>query len=269
MTEYKKVIYTCITGQYDDACAHVWVDDSWEYVMFTDNPYLLTMPRYMHWEIRPLKYNKLTNVKNARWHKINAHELFPEHDFSLWIDGNIVIMNKEFFARLNSLIGKNQKLSVPLHPVRNCIYDEAETIKNLKIDNKNTVNQEMRILKMFRYPKNAGLNETCLMLRQHNDKKIKRAQKMWWKMVKKFSKRDQLSYNWAMWRNKLKTSPMFQTPGEHRRTPELMFVHSRTHNQNPSENWDAWVVPRWCAKGLSFFIMHSKNKKDFITKHTR
>ena len=99
MTDMKKVIYTCITGEYDDACAHVYVDDTWDYVMFTDNKYLLGMQKYMHWEIRPLGYNKLTNVKNARWHKINAHILFPEHDISLWVDGNIVIMKPDFFLR--------------------------------------------------------------------------------------------------------------------------------------------------------------------------
>ena len=269
MTEIKKVIYTCITGAYDDACAHVYVDNTWEYVMFTDNPYLLGMDRYMHWDIRPLQYNKLTNVKNARWHKINAHKLFPEHDISLWIDGNIVIMNSDFFQRINKLIKRGDIICIPPHPERRCIYDEAEKIKELKIDNKNTVNQEMRRLRLTRYPPNNGLNETCIMLRRHNHITIKRMQQKWWRMVQNYSKRDQLSYNWVAWRCKIKTTPLFETPGEHRQCKELLFVHKRSHNQNPTDNFNTWVAPRWIVHGMAVFILHSADKKDFINRHSR
>lgn len=269
MTKNTKVIYTCITGEYDDACAHVYVDDTWDYVMFTDNKYLLSMPKYMHWEIRPLQYSKLTNVKNARWHKINAHKLFPNYDVSLWIDGNIVIMQSEFFARINKFISCGDKICVPLHPVRTCIYAEADTIKQLHIDNKNTVNQEMRILKWMRYPRNNGLNETCVMLRRHNDKQIQKMQNKWWRMLKNYSKRDQLSYNWAAWRCNIQTMPLFDVPGEHRNCDELLFVHKRSHNQNPCNNCDAWVGPRWLIHAMCFFIISSDGKRNFMAMHTR
>ena len=267
LNKMKKVIYTCITGEYDDACAHTYLDDSWDYVMFTDNQYLLTMPRYMHWEIRPLQFNKMSNVKNARWHKINAHIIFPEYNYSLWIDANIVIQSGDFFERINGIINSDVNISVPLHPLRNCIYDEAKTIKDLKIDNKNTVNREMQKLHCWHYPKDNGLNETCIMLRQHNNKKIKRAQKRWWYMVKNYSKRDQLSYNWAMWRGGIKTMPMYSRPGEHRKSHELLFVHKRSHNQNPAENFDTWTIPYWMAKICKFMILHTKDKEDFLKKH--
>ena len=267
MTEIKKVIYTCITGEYDDVCAHVYVDDTWDYVLFTDNKYLLTMDKYMHWEIRPLRYKKLTNVKNARWHKINAHELFPDYDISLWVDGNIVIMTSDFFKRLDSFINRGDIICIPPHPERKCIYDEAKKIKELKIDNKNTVNQEMRLLRFLGYPRNNGLNETCIILRRHNDAQIKRMQKKWWRMVRDYSKRDQLSYNWAAWRCGIQTTPLFSTPGEHRRCDELMFVHKRSHNQNPATYFDTWVGPRWFVRGLACIMGHDKH--EFVKKHSR
>ena len=265
----KKVIYTCITGQYDDACAHVFVDDTWEYVMFTDNQYLLGLGRYMHWGIRPLMFDKMTNVKNARWHKINANLLFPEYQYSLWIDGNIVIMEKDFFIRINNFIDNSEKICIPPHPVRNCIYDEADVIKQKHIDNKNTVNQQIRLLKFMRYPCRAGLNETCIILRKHNDRQIIRLQRKWWRMVRKYSKRDQLSYNWAAWRCKIKTTPMFSTPGEHRRCKELLFVHTRRHNQCPCENPDSWVGPRWVVRTMAIGIRNRKKRRKFIQRHSR
>lgn len=263
----RKVIYTCITGEYDDACAHTYLNDDWDYVMFTDNQYLLGMERYKHWEIRPLTFDKMNNVKNARWHKINAHILFPEYDYSLWIDGNIVIQSCDFFERINTLINSGIIIAVPLHPVRNCIFDEAQTIKDLRIDNKNTVNREIRKLHCWHYPKSNGLNETCIMLRKHNDKDIRHAQKRWWHMVKNYSKRDQLSYNWAMWRGGINTVPMYNLPGQHRNSCELLFVHKRTHNQNPAKNFDDWTIPYWMVKIVCFVIPHTKDKQRFIEQH--
>lgn len=265
----KKVLYTCITGQYDDACAHIFVDDTWEYVMFTDNPYLLGMRRYMHWDIRPLEYKKHTNVKNARWHKINAHKLFPNYDYSLWVDGNIVIMNRDFFARINRFIDNNTKLCVPTHPVRQCIFDEAKTIKELHIDNGCTVNQEMFILRCWRYPRNNGLNETCILLRQHNAPQVRRMQRIWWRMVRNYSKRDQLAFNWAVWRCGLDVQPMFETTGEHRACDELLFVHKKTHNQNPTQNYSTWTVPPWVAKIMRVFVFPRQNRQQFMQMHSR
>ena len=265
----RKVIYTCITGQYDNACAHVYVDDTWEYVMFTDNQYLLGLGQYLHWNIRPLVYKKNTNVKNARWHKINAHKLFPTYDYSLWVDGNIVIMTADFFTRINRFIDNNIHLCIPTHPVRQCIYDEAAVIKDLHIDNACTVNHEMFVLRCWRYPRNNGLNETCIMLRQHNAPPVRRMQKIWWRMVRDYSKRDQLAYNWAAWRCKLKTHPMFDTTGEHRACAELLFVHSKSHNQDPAQHCDTWTIPRWAAKTIRMFIPSKNGKKQFMQTHSR
>ncbi len=263
----KKVLYTCITGGYDDVCAHTYIDDSWDYILFTDNPYLLRLGRYTHWIVRPLQFNNLGNVKNSRWHKINAYKLFPEYDYSLWVDGNIVIQSQIFFERINSLVQSNAIISVPIHPSRKCIYNEAQTIKELMIDNKNIVDHEMHRLRLSRYPKDNGLNETCIILRQHNNKKIIRAQKQWWNMVNKYSKRDQLSYNWVMWRNNIQTIPMYEIPGAHRNSDELLFVHKYSHNQNPAENFNAWIVPRWVGKIMCLFILHTKDKHGFMKKH--
>lgn len=269
MTDIKKVIYTCITGAYEDACAHVYIDDTWDYVMFTDNPYLLGLRRYTHWQIRPLAFNKLTNVKNARWHKINAHKLFPNYDISLWVDGNIVIMKPEFFHRINKFIMRKDKVCIPLHPERTCIYDEADTIKKLKLDNKSTVDKEMSVLSRSGYPRNIGLNETGIMLRRHNDTAVQHMQRRWWYMVKNYSRRDQLSYNWVAWRCGIKTTPMFDSPGAHRKSDELLFVYSPTHNQNPAQNFNVKTLPHWLVKSIAALIVGRKRKQYFIKKYSR
>lgn len=110
----------------------------------------------------------MNNVKNARWHKVNTHILFPEYDYSLWLDSNIIVNNDNLFKVFDNLIKQKALIGVPNHTERKCIYDEAEIIKNNNIDYKNIVDSEICFLKSQNYPKNNGLCETGIMFRQHN-----------------------------------------------------------------------------------------------------
>ncbi len=226
----KKVVYTCITGGYDNVPKHKYVNPDWDYVLFTDNADLIRTGRIYHWTVKPLAYKKMDNVRNARWHKINAHKLFPGYKYSLWIDGNGIINNKKVFNLMESLIKKQTVISIPLHPDRDCIYDEGFIIKQAHIDYEDIVDQEMYFLCDEQYPAHNGLSETNIMLRRHND--IAPSLNLWWKMVRKYSKRDQLSCNYAMWKHNINIIPMYSTPGEHRTNGDFTFVYPNTHNQD-------------------------------------
>ena len=53
------------------------------------------------------------------------------------------------------------------------------------------------------YPQNNGLGFTCGLVRYHNRPILKNAMEMWWTEIKYGSKRDQLSFNYVAWKNKL------------------------------------------------------------------
>lgn len=230
----KKVVYSCITGDYDDIPVYEYVDKSWKYVLFTDSEKLLQHKKIKNWEIRPLYFNKLDNVKNARWHKVNPHILFPEYDYSLWLDANIIIKNDNIFKKCEKYIKNSTLIAVPLHPKRSCIYKEADTIKESKIDYAKTVNKEMKFLKESGYPKDNGLSETCILFRKHN--LIAQMLNLWWSMIEKYSKRDQLSFDFAAWKYDIKKIPLYKTKGKHRKCADFTFIYKTSHNQDKITN---------------------------------
>ena len=226
----KFVCYTCCTGGYDDILQYDVLNSGWDYIFFTDNEQLIKKKRVGQWEIRPLVFNKQTNVKNARYHKINAHILFPNYEASLWLDANLIIKSKNVLDKINKLINSNAVISVPLHPERTCIYSEAEKIIELRIDYQNIVNTQMEILKNENYPTNNGLHETCIMFRKHNI--MKSTLDLWWDMVDKHSKRDQLSFDYAMWKNKIEVVPFYPKGTDHHDNGDFLFRSGKNHNQN-------------------------------------
>jgi hypothetical protein len=257
----KKVVYSCITGGYDDVPKHKYIDRSWDYILFTDNEDLIKKGKVFQWVIKPLKFNKLTNVKNARWHKVNAHKLFPDYDYSLWLDACASIQNKTVFDNIEKFIKQDALLVVPTHYERNCIYDEAEIIKDWCIDYISIVDAEMEHLKREMYPKNYGLNDTSMLLRRHN--KMKSALDLWWKMIKNYSKRDQLSFNYAMWKNNIKILSLYDDPQYYRHSGNIKFVfnpshtHDRIKQKQPIKRTKRWVKLVCC------FIPGKQNRKKF------
>lgn len=259
----KKVLYTCITGGYDNFPKHPYVADDWDYVLFTDNAELVKRGRVEHWIVKPLVFDKLSNVKNARWHKVNAHKLFPDYDYSLWMDSNILINQEHAFQVIDEMVAKKVLVAVPNHPIRRCIYHEAEEIKKCKIDFANVVDSEISFLRKEKYPKNNGLSETGILLRAHN--KIKKMLDLWWGMIEKYSKRDQLSFNYALWKTGTVATPIYSGEngfGIHRKCSDFIFVYVPSHNQDKITDREKFI-PKFLGRIICGFIPYSKSRRKF------
>jgi hypothetical protein len=261
----RKIVYTCITGGYDNIPRHPYVADGWDYVLFTDDAELIKRGRVEHWVVKPLAFNKLTNVKNARWHKVNAHKLFPDYDYSLWLDSNILVNNEKLFKIADDLIKKKTLVAVPNHPLRKCIYDEAVVIKNEQIDFPNIVDREINFLCEEGYPKNNGLSETGILLRAHN--RIKKTLNLWWRMIAKYSKRDQLSFNYALWKTGVGATPIYTDVagfGIHRTSSDFSFVYAPSHNHNNvAIDAGKQFIPKFIGRVFCCLIPIAKYRRRF------
>ncbi len=226
----KGVIYTCITGGYDNLIQHNYQDLNWDYICFTDNEDLLKQRVVGHWTIEPLRFSLLDNVRNARWHKTHPHKLLSKYEYSIWIDGNINITGSLLFDKAKKCINENRILSVHQHPLRNCVYDEAIACMALKKDKKEIINTEIAVLKQLGFPENMGLNETNIMFRFHNHKKCIAIMEDWFEFIEKYSRRDQLSFNYVVWKNKYEMVN-FLGPCDVRHNPmNFLIVKSDNHN---------------------------------------
>ena len=194
----KKVVYTCITGEYDEIIEPSYVTSDFDYICFTDNTRLVSNV----WEIRqiPEELNELSNVKKQRYMKINPHLYLSEYELSIWVDGNVNVKG-DLNELLDEVLTDGYSVYIPQHPVRNCIYDEARAVVSMKKDTATNVNQQIDRYKNEGFPKNYGLLQSNIMLRIHNHKDCIRLMETWWDELKDNSHRDQLSFNYALWKN--------------------------------------------------------------------
>ena len=198
--EEKIVVYTCITGGYDNILEPSVVTPGVDYVCFTDNPAMKSKT----WKIRPIPEELLgySKVKQQRGIKILAHRYLPEYGTSIWVDGAVIVRGdiKEYLKTLDT---KQYSVFVPEHPVRKCIYAEKDAcvrIKKIKGDEIALADKQMKRYHDEGFPANYGLVQTNVMIRLHNDIYSKDLMEKWWSELKDYSHRDQLSFNYALWK---------------------------------------------------------------------
>jgi len=204
----KRVIYTAIFGEYDNITEPSFIPDGWDFVCFTDGDIKSDI-----WDVRKVLPLYEDSTRNARKHKILPHRFLPEYDYSIWVDGNILVKNdvnelvEEYLSEVNVAMMNHVDNQLDS---RDCVYEEANTILHFgKIngnykDNPQLIINQMDKYKLDSYPSNNGLAVTMEVLRKHNELDVVETMERWWEELKYNSKRDQLSFNYSSWKTNLK-----------------------------------------------------------------
>ena len=197
-TKHNKVVYTCITGDYDSLLEPTYLCDDFDYICFTDNQNMTSDV----WEIRslPKETDGLSQVKKQRYVKINPHKCLSEYDLSIWVDGNIEL-NGDLNKFLDNTLKDDCAIYIPKHPQRDCIYNEAEAVLSMKKDTIGNVIPQIDEYEKEGFPRNYGLVQSNIIVRKHNDKNCIKLMECWFDELKNKSHRDQLSFNYVCWKN--------------------------------------------------------------------
>lgn len=200
---HKLVVYTAIIGgDYDDLLQPEIVEENVDYICYVKKG-SQNQRRIGAWEIREIDYENADNTRVARYAKMHPHLLFPNHKYSLWIDGNIQIVDKEVYAIIDGKIENGVLISSLAHPHVTCCYDDAMICIAAKKDKAWRILLQMCYLKLLGFPKNYGMYETNVFYRNHQSIAVVNFNNQWWNLLSHFSRRDQLGCTFSMWKNKI------------------------------------------------------------------
>jgi len=202
--DHKLAVYTAIIGDYDEINEPRIVETEYcDYYCFTNNKNLKSET----WKIVYLDQNeyeeirKIDQIRMARFVKTHPHLFLKDYEQSLWLDGNLTI-NKSVRDWIY-LFSDESDILVFTHPDRNNIYDEAEECIRLRKDNETVIRQQIDFYKKEEYPADNGLVMTNALYRKHTQQ-VEKFDELWWNEIKNRSRRDQLSFNYVLWKLHMK-----------------------------------------------------------------
>lgn len=216
----KYVIYTAIVGHYDKILQPKVVDDRFDYILFSND---IGVQNVGIWQVKPIYYTNEVQAKIARWVKTHPEELLQEYEFSIWMDANIIINTSYTYDKSIALFFSKNLISAVRHPHRNDIYSECGAVMAYSMENTNVVFEWLKLLHRDKYPKGSGLNETGLLYRRHCSK-IKDMDERWWSCIDRYSRRDQLSFNYVLWKLQIECVNFLHDGQDVRNSAEYEYV---------------------------------------------
>lgn len=196
----KICVYTAITGNYDNLHEIENVEKGIDYYCFTNNKNIKSST----WKIIYVEDESLSNVKLARKIKILGHPLINEkYDILVWIDG-AVVFRKKVKDFIKTYLSKNDLIAAFSHSVRNSIKDEAYECVRCGKETVENVNKILDYYNSEHYKFDNGLIESTVYIKRTNNTVLEKTMKLWFDMVLEYSKRDQLSFNYAIYKTGLK-----------------------------------------------------------------
>ena len=185
------LIYTAIYDRYDNILQPQVKDaDKHKWICVTDNLKVGGI-----WQTKIMTCS-LSPRRCSRQAKVLYHTLFKEEEIIIWHGGNVRLKGD-----LMNLVGllDNADIAAIEHNQRECIYDEAKVCKQWHLDNEAVIDEQMERYRKDGYPEKNGLHAAFLIVRRNTKKSRKFAIK-WWQEIKKGSHRDQLSFDYCLWK---------------------------------------------------------------------
>jgi hypothetical protein len=195
------VIYSACFGDIDDISSFVKCNESFaefaDFVLFTDLDVTIDS------KINVIKMpNNLSGSRmTAKAFKVLPHRLFREYSSSLWIDANMTI-SRSSIEDIGKL--KGHLMTTFKHNKRDYVYQEAIECVIRGKDSLINIIGLMTYLYKKNYYKQTPLRQCRWLLRRHNDKSIVLLMENWWKLIQKYSIRDQLSLPFCIWKGGVK-----------------------------------------------------------------
>lgn len=252
-----------MVGNYDTIKQPKVIAEGFDYVMYSND---IPEQQLGVWRVRHIPFDiAIDNTRLTRWVKTHPHILFPDYEYSLYMDANVVVDDIRYYERINDLISQGHKLSVMDHNLRWCIYEEALFLMYVDFDSVKNICREMLYIKHQGYPQNNGLNENNCILRKHNDPSIVDVNEEWWSMICRFSKRDQLSFRYSAWKYDVHIEKILPTKQNSRNHP---YLHCEKHITTPTKKDIVWfdIREQYIRKVRKVYFKMIDKQSDFLTE---
>ncbi len=138
-----------------------------------------------------------SKVRSARFYKINLPTY--DGDISIWLDANTKI-NCDLKTFVNKWLTSDVDM-VAMEHGRDCIYEEMDACLERRKDTFEHIERQRQFYLNEGFPRHQGMIGSGILIRRHI-RKVYTLINEWWKYVEEYSHRDQLSFNYALWRLK-------------------------------------------------------------------
>lgn len=224
--EGKMVVYTVLTGDYDNIVDPLYVTPGVDYLVFTNREIKKKV-----WKTIKVDNGGLSDLMLSRRIKMLPQEYLPQgYNTNIYVDANVIIFGD--ITMLATKLNEQCHFAVSAHSMRNKVKEELDELVNLgKVESSLADNVFSRYIAEG-FEDNLGLAECTVLVRHGGNYGLDKLMQTWWK---EFStnglNRDQISLMYCIWKEDYK---MYELMDGHVMGNQFCTVQS--HKKNVSQN---------------------------------
>lgn len=192
----KVVVYTVIFDGYDAVFPVKRRDESFDHVLISDRE----APQGSGWQslTAPPEIADFNSAQKNRWCKFFPHRIFPDHDISVYIDGNIQLL-KPLHELVSGFRMQGAGMGLFKHPVRQSVAEELQACLAL---GKLSAGAARIVTERLEQYESADLNrnpltENGVIFRSHHAPHLDETMTQWWSEYNRVG-RDQIALPWVL-----------------------------------------------------------------------
>lgn len=191
-------VYTCIVGAYDEVLEPEIIEDECDYYLISDRkPERDTIYQFININ-NFIGSGIIDNTRKNRYCKINAHEIFPQYRYSIYIDGNILLKGR--MTQYVHELPKTRIMALTKMSYRSIYAEALRCMMHGRDDKENFLKQVERYW-LEGMPEDFGVVAPAIMVREHNNPVCYKLMSEWWNEISNYSKRDMISLPYVLWKN--------------------------------------------------------------------
>lgn len=255
------VVYTVQIGGYDIVQQPLVIDERFDYILFSDSDELKSSGV---WQLRSIPYENADLTRVSRYPKMHPHKLLEGYKASLYIDANIQITSAIIYENFINLYEKQYDWGAIKHPNYDCIYEDAYNVMVLALEKEGAVFEWCHQLRKESFPRNIGLFENNVIYRRHTDV-VKIIDELWWDLYQKYTRRDQLTLKYVLW--KLNSAKIGYILSPNEMNSINRFAHNKYSRGKRNFSMSIWEHFRQrCRVGLPSKYKSFQNVHYFLYK---
>ncbi|MEM9250060.1 MAG: glycosyltransferase domain-containing protein [Pseudomonadota bacterium] len=188
----RKVVYTCTFADYDTLLSPIRRTEGAEFLHFSDKPASFATA----WQHRTLPEAVSARPQNEanRYCKLFPHRVLPQTDVSIYVDGNILLLD-DLTPLIEAFVASGADIALfpPNHP--RSVAQEIELV--LKGDRLTPERAEAarKELSVYRREGHSDLPVTMngILFRRHGRPRLEALMQAWWDEITRWAMRDQFS----------------------------------------------------------------------------
>ncbi|MBV1879121.1 MAG: DUF616 domain-containing protein [Pseudomonadales bacterium] len=194
------VIYSAVVAGYDRVCKPKVRTRGVRYLLFSDRA-----DKVAGWTTKPIKEAQSSASLTNRWYKFFPHKAMQNVEYSMYVDGNRRI-TEDLTSIFEEFRNSGAALGLFLHSDRSTIAEEVAACRNLgkfDADDEACIEGQLLDYKAAGLPDDQPLFDNGVLFRWHKHPQLAQSMQEWWHQHQRYSKRDQISLPYVIWKTNL------------------------------------------------------------------